>query len=189
MYSISVPQRYSSTRIQGHNVGIQVLFFGISTLPFPSAHYVGVVFCILCANFWGQICVKASGLSMFLFWCERHWNTFVTGLWRCALFRLQCDLVHIPAVKSLGGFSLTFDFGLSGFTHATLCFVGVPSARTFDTSLAGLLIFSVAVSVLSFPFIVLTWAVVVASFFPQFPNLLFQILLFLLSDIIFVTGF
>lgn len=42
--------------------------------PLPKCTQCWGFLCILCANFWGQICFKASGLCMLLFWYEGCWN-------------------------------------------------------------------------------------------------------------------
>lgn len=103
----------TDTASQGYRVPMWVFRYCFLTLLLsPSQMHATLgdfFFCILCANFWGQICVKASGLYVLVLVWEVLKYFVVTGLRWCALFRLQWALVHIPGVKSLGGFSLTVD--------------------------------------------------------------------------------
>ena len=120
--------------------------------PFPKAYNVGVFFacCVLISDLYVLV------LKYFV----------VTGLWWCALGLSAAWIVHIPGWRTLVGLASLLTRGIIKLhSWSTVCFVGFFSACISKTRLAGLLIFSVALSVLSFSFIALTWVVVVVTSF------------------------
>lgn len=188
------PVSHWDTAPQRCSVPVCVFRCWVLTFPLsPSQMHAVLVFlfsfafCVLIsqARFLLKLLVSTSSFFSPLV-CVWEVLKYFTDLWRCAFFRLWWALVHIPGVKKKKKRALV---GLASLlTHniirlclwSTMCFVGFPCACTSNTRLDGLLIFSGAIHVLSFPSIALTWVTVVASFFfPQLPNLLFQVHLFL----------